>query len=882
MFNSIKSVDNYQKLTSQSDVENVLSLIDSLLEFLPGPSTVQKLINIDELSCASYDESYYVIFIEKLINLFDSNFPFRGDHLYETVKNLFSVEDRTIFKVNFEILIKHLRSDRKIVADIIVSLLQISLQCEGFFACIFHHVSDNDINDNFAKEERLATFNGLLKVLISLPNRVANVLEGDIPNFFIPKNFTKFLTYNILKLIEFISELIKIEPKYESGINFENISLLLSKVAVNFNERLNSEALIAFTEITAILINKLSDKTHLYKKIFQNVFKYFDKPAVEIVAKLFLLNINPEKYVITEIWGKNLMKNDNWKFVLCTKIPLLTYFEKDYSNLIIHLVVYLSSTSEFHLVNLLINLLTIWSDRSSISHTSVEQHIFISKIIVYIINSLQNIGLNDSDKSKIQKLIFSGMSVHLESTVDLVRSSGMKTGEVVINFLNRESENKAEMELKFDYDSLKEESKKIVTELQNIIDTDMQYYFKQKHNFNTTVQELIVKLVVNEEKDFKYIPPERKFRNRNVSEPKNEVILSESLKPKNGGIKIIDNTNFELDSDDDLEPYDLSNDVKVAKKNPPVYLRDLRDGLLETEDHETFALSLENCENLIISQLPDDDATIGLEILEILISLEPRFYVDNFDELVFQSSVSITCVYPAFYAEYLCKQIHADMGTYSIARRIFMLDVLRRTAESLSNLKHDDKPQSTTRRHKELNSAEEVIRKRLESKTRYFTKHKAVRLEKPNIFAEVAGYFFFPLLYGFNQNKMLCQSTKEDCDYILLIHFVETLAVLMWSAKNCPVAPRMAKEIFHFSWYLRFHKDVKVRMGILSLISSAVLNVPQSILLQDFVNELLEIRLWLGDTLNPARGEPNSECRNLAACAMVLIENILKVDVDEN
>lgn len=881
-YSSVKSLESIEKLTSQKDIENVLSLIDSLLEFLPGPLTIQKLVNVDEICCAYYAENYYIVFIEKIINLFDNNFPFRIDQLYEPVKNLFSVEDCSIFRVNFEYLLKHLRTDRKNIAEIIVSLLQISLQCEGFFACVFYHICNIDVNNDFLEEERFTEFDTFLKALISLPNRVANALEGSVPNFFIPKNFSSFLIYNLLKLIEFISELIKLEPKYESCISFQKVSLIFSKIIVNFNERLSSEALIVFTEIAAILTNKLSNKVNLYRKIFQSIFSYFDRPAVEIAAKLFLLNINPEKYTITEIWGKNLINNENWKFSLCTKIPLLIYFEKEYNNLVINLVVYLSRASEFHLINLLIDLLTIWADRSSINHTSVEQRIFISKIIIYVINSLQNIGLSDTERAKIQNLIFSGMSAHLESSVELIRSSGMKTGEIIINFLNQEYENKAEMELKFDYDSLKEESKIVITELQNIIDKDMQNYFKQKHNFDTTVEELITKLVLMEDRDFKYIPPERKFRNRQILELNNEVVLSEPFKPKNSSIKIIDSVDFELDSDDDLEPYDLSNDTKVSKKSPPAYLRDLRDGLLETEDHEVFALSLENSENLIISQLPDDDSAIGLEILEILISLEPRFYVDNFDGLVFQTCVAITCVYPVVYAEYLCRQIHADLGTYSIARRVFMLDVLRRAAETLSNLKPDKPLDNVTKRIKKLSSAEEVIRKRLESKTRYFKKHTYFKLEKPNKFAEVAGYFFFPLLYGFNQNKMLCQSAKEDSDYILLTHFIETLAVLMWAAKNCPVAPRMAKEIFHFSWYLRFHEDVRIRMGILSLISSAILNIPQSILLQDFINELLEVRLWLGDLLNPAKGEPNSECRNLATCAMVLIEGVLKVDVDEN
>ncbi|KAJ8972747.1 hypothetical protein NQ317_013801 [Molorchus minor] len=332
----------------------------------------------------------------------------------------------------------------------------------------------------------------------------------------------------------------------------------------------------------------------------------------------------------------------------------------------------------------------------------------------------------------------------------------------------------------------------MINELQSLYDTNLQELYKLKTDFNTNAADLLKVLLITDLKEVEYIPPDRRIRNKICPPANNEVLIINATKPKIDYIKIIDNTNFELDSDDDLEPYDLSNDVKVTKKNPPAYLRDLRDGLLEMEDYEIFTLSLENCEKLIVSQLSDDDATIGLELLEILLSLEPKFYVENFDSL-----------------------IHADLGTYSIARRIFMLDVLRQAARTLSDLKKSDKPES------------------------HLTK----------------------------------KDTKtEQCRG-------ETLAVIMGAAENCLIAPRMAKEIFHFSWFLRFHNDVKVRMGVLTLISSAILNVPETILIQDSINELFEIRLWLADLLNPVRGEPNLECRSLAACAMILIEGILKVEL---
>ena len=43
-------------------------------------------------------------------------------------------------------------------------------------------------------------------------------------------------------------------------------------------------------------------------------------------------------------------------------------------------------------------------------------------------------------------------------------------------------------------------------------------------------------------------------------------------------------------SDDDLEPYDLSNDVKVSKVKKPVYLRDCMKGETINSQHSALLM----------------------------------------------------------------------------------------------------------------------------------------------------------------------------------------------------------------------------------------------------------------------------------------------------
>ena len=70
----------------------------------------------------------------------------------------------------------------------------------------------------------------------------------------------------------------------------------------------------------------------------------------------------------------------------------------------------------------------------------------------------------------------------------------------------------------------------------------------------------------------------------------NVIIESKEL-----NVKVTQN---DEDSDDDLIPYDLSNDIKVTKTKQPAYLRDCLDGLIYSEDVEKIELCLKSVENL--------------------------------------------------------------------------------------------------------------------------------------------------------------------------------------------------------------------------------------------------------------------------------------------
>lgn len=865
----IQQLNLLSKITSQSEVEHVLGLLSQLSSRFPTSVNLFVLQDLEnDINYTSFTENYFTVLLEEVIRLFDHNFPFCDGKVYESVAQLFSIEESSFFEATLQVLVNNLKSKPSGV----VGCLRILLESEALFSALVPQVWNSE--ENWKKTVNL---------VVSLPSRVANVLERETPQCFSNRQFSNMIFYNFLKSLEFVALTVSKDTSTQFKMNVEGLAQFLGSVIVNFNDRSNCDGLHHLVDIMALLTNKPSTKLVIYQKLWYKILESLDRTAVEVLAKTCLTRISPEKYLIKNLFGKELVKLDAWKYMLCTKIPLLTFIEDNQTNLVTNLVLYLGSVAHSELVQLLLNLVTIWSDKFSIKRTSVEHHLLISKFIVCIINCLKQIGLTKHEKTQLKSKVYHGLPAHLESAVDAVKYSGMKTGEIVVNFIHEDDS--SDNLLKFDYSNMNEVAELAVNKLKHFNDLNLSQLYQQKSKFECKVDDLLEKLHHRNEPVIQYDPPARQLRQSSKT-PNNEVILSEYVKSKsNYGITVID-PNMELDSDDEFEPYDVSNDVKLPDKPPPAYLRDLRDSLIETDDPDVFAAALSNCQKLVMQQLPDDDASIGLELMEILISLDSKFYVENFNQLVFESCLAITCVYPAFYADYLCKEVHADVGKYSIVHRVLMLDILKEAAKTLSSLtasKTSEEPK-TKKPRTEITKASEVIKKRLESKTRYFHTHKVLKHEQRNKFADVAGHFFFPLLYGYNQNKLLSQQLiKDNDDFLLLIHFIETLAVVMFCAQNCNIATRMAKEALHFSWFLRFHKDVKVRMAVLNLIAAAVLVVPQAILIADFMNELFEIRLWLADLLNPnvSKGEPNTECRHLAVCTITLIENVLKIDADD-
>lgn len=937
------------KLPDKSD--NGKSLIKSLADFLPGPFTPQKFCGVDVLSSdlAWFYEFHYRQILEIILEQYSREWI---DVETEVLISKLMVIDGSgviLLYETLQVLTGALREAKGPCQklDFIIDTLEKLVRSGAFVSAVLDHCSIRNVNDErnvnvmIVQDHVDQIWEGVVQLMMSLPSRVSNKMKRATKDTFVPDLYCKILCCRVAQCVQFLSEAVcnKCLPLKPQGL-----SVLLSKLIIHFNDGRKSGGIH-----TLIQIFEQWCSSRQYHIVVQNIFLNLHLEAIETVAKMILEKCsNPS--AVYNILGKTVCQSQTWKHVLCTKMLLMSYYDWADSTLIENLVGYLAyihfedlytkvctgSVSVIPnggmLIDVLISLLTVWGDRSALNHTPVEQHIYISQAVILCVEYFQTSyhtvlkeseqspeirALTDSDRKIIENELFAGIPVHLESPLESVRVTGIVTAEMVTSVLHRGGEPK----LKFDYEGLSKEADSILKALKKLSPREMKFEVKDKQdvvqdhaycNMRMQSNDTILgnELLQHLEFDCGLALAIVDGTNLNV----NGSVKAEKCDEINAG-KFVDVTDEDkqirqidsddcLDSDDDLIPYDTSDDVKLSTKKRPKYLRDLRDGLLETEDHERFSESLEVCEALIMAQLPDDDVSLGFELLEILLCLEEKFCVDSFDTCRYAASVAIVSTFPQPCAEYLISQFNTGFGKYSIGQRLFMLDCLAGTAKKLSEVqtrvedlvdikvtKHTQVgtiKKYGTRNTKEdtvsntvLVSAKDIIRKRIESHTRRFTSApKPVPVGQANKFSAVAGSFFFPLLYGIGPSSggsSLLSSSYADCDCLLLVHFLHTIAVIMASSINCPSSVRMGKELLDLCWTLRYHSQAKVRLAVMGCVGAVVVAVPDSRLMSDMYESLLECRLWLLEVMKTGlrQGDPDSGCREFAAYVLVLIENVI-------
>lgn len=825
--NSAKKTEELLSVKQESN-SDCQTHINFFLGLIPGLLTPQKLLGVDEppqdVSCfmKHYHEPVIRVIIENLKNISCD---------LDLVIGLICVEDGTLdtLRGTLNVLLDgintvHSPSNNM---DLLLHITEKVIRGELISSAIIRASLEEKTEPQDAEET--------IQTLISLPERIANRTKGRNCDFFL-KHFSNIMYFHFGNMLLLLSDIKRRTGRCASPMC---LSIFFKKILTRFP---TEKALVTLVEFMAVTVQN----DEIFRETSQELFCRLSKPALEALSKVILDNCRGPNSVY-RILADLPRKNPDVKHILCTKLPLLTFSDtKEHPKLLKNLVGYLNKVSEEFVKEMMRKVLQIWSNKSSINHTSTVQHVYLTEITI-LCGKVAGEKMDREEKDVVRRLIFDGVPMHLESCDEEVRAIGMITAEVLVPYF---LEITAENALKFEYGQFSETTRSMVDYLRTL-------EVMEDEKIDGNSWELLVSLLTLSESVF--IPVARTI-------PVEKAKILEN--------KDSDESEFELDSDDDLTPYDTSNDKKSSRMPPPKYLRDLIDGLADRQNVEKFALCMESALDIINSQLPSDHYTVGIELLEIFISTDNTFNLDNFSSTKFNCCVDIVCTHPVQCAEFVGNEFNAEQTKYSVSDRIFMLEVLGSSARKLSESVSDEPEEKKSSRARQEKEWEKVVRERIMENTRRFASKQRER--KPgtkNEYHRVAGSFFFPLVRTFGIPKWNLYKTRKidtvQDEVLLLTKFLQTVSVVTLTAKNAPICRKITKEVMALISHLKFHEEASVRLAVMSCLASVILTTPD---MQDMLEELMMCEEWL----QRCAEDPDPSCRSFAYLLHCMISDLLK------
>lgn len=673
----------------------------------------------------------------------------------------------------------------------------------------------------------------LLGKVVGLPDLLGNCLQRDNLTQFFPQNYFPLLGREVVQALKAVVDFL--QGGLDCSVSF--VSRVLGKVCIQGRKK----------EILGVLVPQLTVLTRdscLWQRVCWRLVEQVPDRAVEAVLT-GLVEATPRPEVLSRLLGNLVVKNKKAQFVMTRKLLFLQY--QHTTPMLQSLLGYLAVDSQRRLLltQVLKELLETWGNSSAVRHAPLEQQRYISKAILVCLAHLREPELQDI-RDELLASMMAGVKCRLDSSLPAVRRLGMIVAEVISSRIHPEGP-----PLKFQYED--DEMSRELLALANPWPVG---------DCSSEAGGPSLAPVAAE-------PP---------VETREKTVDSDAPPAQPQG------SDSELDSDDEFIPYDMSGDKELKSRKEPLYIQDCVEALTTSEDMECWEASLKVLEGLVYRS-PEATQEVSVELAKVLLHLEEKTCVAEFEQLRQRALVAVTVTDPEQVAKYLTSQFYGL--NYSLRQRVDILDVLVLAAQALSRprslqkLSQHSSPGTGTLCSPTLAVPQTdnavapdwraVVEERIRSKTRRFSKG-CPRKELsggPNEFNSVAGYFFFPLLQHFDRPLVTFDLLGDD--QLVLGRLTHALASLMYLAVNTTVAVPMGKALLEFVWALRFHVDTYVRRGLLSAVSSVLLSVPTERLLGDLPDELLEARSWLADV---AEKDVDQDCRELAVRALLLLERL--------
>lgn len=675
----------------------------------------------------------------------------------------------------------------------------------------------------------------LLGRIVALPDLTANRLHPNNRPLFLPQQYYPLLATEMLAALERTCQALK--DGTDCSLTF--VAQTLGKLCIQGHSGL----------VLAVMAPRLSVCTRsdmVWQRVCRKLLENVPQRWMESVLTGMVQAVSGPD-ALGRIIGNLVLTNKKAQFVITHKLLLLQY---KYETQVLRIVLgYLASDRDRRplLLQVLRSVSQAWANPSAVKHTPLEQQLYVSKALLLCVSLLKDSELQEL-RSELLQCMLGGMQSHLDSSVVRIRHMGMVVGECLSSRMDING-----TKLKFEYEQ-DEETQELLSLMTPITGDESE---PESVNGVSSPQEIN-----------KVTPSTQNPSSQNKSE-------TPPLKTE---------PDSDLDSDDELTPYDMSGDQKINEASPPLYLRDCLETLISSEDAVRVELSLQVAAGLVRKNI-FATREISVQLTKVLLHMEDKYSINGFLTLRQATMVALTVTDCIPVTQYLTTEFYSL--NYSLRQRLDILEVLALAAQELSKPITDNRDSSLGIAATSDVSPypgdnpvhwRQVVEKRIQSKTKRLSKGAMQPPAKatPNRYAPVAGHFFFPLLRNYDKPQVTFDLLGSD--HLVLGRLIHTLGLFMHLAVNAPIAAQMGRALLDFVWAVRYHVDQMVRRGVLFAVCSVFLSMPSQNLLVDLSDQLFETRTWLADV---AEGDPDADCRNLAVQSLVLLDKSLKKQLQD-
>lgn len=619
-------------------------------------------------------------------------------------------------------------------------------------------------------------------ILVSLPERIANSRDQDVPSGLTANRYFASLLESILQTLHHARD--KVNAGSDVHVTF--LSRLLGRVCVVGQSELVAKHLVP-------QIVRYCENDYVFRRVCSKVVTGAPDSCMENVVTVLLSALHDYRHVDWFL-ADCVCTQSQLKYLITVKLPLIRTFNKVsvLQNLIGHLVS--SERRKPVFLELVKEILSVWGDKTLMKHQSEQQQKYLTSALMIAAGHLKATGCDRSVADGIMSKLLHGVQNHIASPESWIRVYGMIVAEQLTAVLQSEGP-----ELAFEYEQ--DDDVKFLLSLTDVTP-------KTQEPVEAGVEEMAV------------VGKEEKVEAENSKKVRDE----------------------ELDSDDDLEPFDMSHDVPAGAKKP-MYLRDCMEGLLDQENKDWMESCLQNVRGLI-ERCKDELPDVAEELSKILLYLDDKYSTPGFIALRQQALIALAVNSPKIVATYLTEQFYET--NLSIRQRLDILEVLALASNQLATPTELVSVPVVEKSVSNIADAhwKSVVAERVKAKTRTISRgRKAPPKAVKNRFSEVAGYFFYPLMSYYDRKENTFDMLGEDS--FVLARLICTLGIVQDSAANCPRSSHMALCLLEFVSALKYHAEACVRDAVLFALSVIFINVPTSLLLSSGEQELVEIREWL-------------------------------------